>query len=115
MSGVILRGKALKIVNKGGGRKCTTEKLGGGRRRIKLGDKQKGTDYIVFNCPGCGKRNKQSAYQCKGRAGNSLSFKCNGCLREIEVEAPIPVPALIIGANAPGVGSALLGPDGRPL
>jgi predicted RNA-binding Zn-ribbon protein involved in translation (DUF1610 family) len=114
MTGIILQGKSLKIVNKGGGRKCTTENLGGGRRRTQYGPKTKGTDYVVFDCPGCGKRNKQSAYKCKGRAGNSLSFKCNKCYREIEVAAPIE-SKIILDANSPAQKAGLVGPDGRPI
>lgn len=115
MSGVILQGQALKIVNKGGGRKCRTENLGGGLRRMLIGDRQKGTDYIVFNCPGCGKRNKQSAYQVRGRAGSSLSLRCSGCYREIELAPPKAVNTLIVSAAAPGIPSALLGPTGQPV
>lgn len=115
MSGIILQGQALKIVNRGGGRKCKTEKLGNHMFRMHIGPKEKGTDYIVFNCPGCGQRNKQSAYQVKGRAGNSLSFKCHRCYREIEVAAPLPENMIIMNAAAPGQPSALVGLDGRPL
>lgn len=98
MTGIILGGQALKVVNKGGGRKCRTQNIGGGQRVIYTGPKEMGTDYIVFNCPGCDSRNKQSVYQCKGRAGNSLSFKCNRCRREIEVSPPRHVP-LVLGLD----------------
>jgi hypothetical protein len=117
MSGIILQGKALKIVNKGGGRKQRTENLGGGRRRSLIGPKEKGTDYVVFNCPApdCGARNKRSVYETKGRAGNALSFKCNRCLREIEVLAPIKPVMIVSGTADARFNPGLVGPDGRPL
>ena len=116
MTGIILQGQALAIVNKGGGRKCRTEKIGGGKSRMLIGPKEKGTDYIVFNCPApdCGARNKRSAYECKGRSGNSLSFKCNKCYREIEVAHPLNT-RIILDPNSAAQSSGILGPDGRPV
>jgi hypothetical protein len=114
MSGIILQGKAIKVVNKGGGCKCTTENIGGGKRQIVMGPKTKGTDYVVFNCPGCNARNKRSVYDCKGRAGNSLSFKCNRCLREIEVSAPTTTN-IILDPNSSAQSSGLVGPNGGPI
>ncbi len=115
MSGIVLRGKALKVVNKGGGRKCRTEKMGGGIERSFTGKLEKGTDYIVFNCPGCGQRNKRSAYEAKGASGESISFKCHGCYREIEVAKPQSTP-IILDPNSPAISkSGLVGPDGRPI
>ena len=115
MAGIVLQGKAIKICNKGGGMKCKTVNLGGGRRQTILGNKEKGTDYIVFKCSGCGQRNKRSAYDCKGRAGNSLSFKCHRCYREIEVAHPPVNKGLILDPRSPSVRMGLLGPDGKAL
>jgi hypothetical protein len=112
---VILQGKALKIINRGGGRKCKTINLGGGRRQTQFGPKTKGTDYIVFNCPGCDMRNKASAYRIMGSAGQSVSVKCNKCYREIEL-APPRSTSIIIDPRSPARSPMdLLGPDGRPL
>jgi hypothetical protein len=114
MSGIILQGKALRIVNKGGGQKCKTTNLGGGMRRMEFGPRTKGTDYIVFKCPGCGGRNKRSAYEVKGKSGESISFKCNKCLREIEV-APPTESKIILDPNSPALKSGLVGSDGKPI
>jgi len=125
MSGVILQGKALKIVNKGGGFPTKTvmetfkNELGveyKKHRHYRSRERVKGSDYIVFNCPGCDQRNKQSAYECKGRAGESLSFRCNKCGREIELHAPVQVPVVITDPNvATHRVGGLVGPSGQPL
>jgi len=79
----------------------------------------KGTDYVVFKCPAprCGKRNKRPVYEAKAQTKDGrLSFKCNGCYREIEVQRPIqniqiPEP-MIEGQIRPGT---LFDPNGRPI
>ena len=123
MTGVILQGQALKVVNRGGGYITKTEvreeKLPGGKvvrshKHLQSGEKAKGSDYIVFKCPGCGARNKRCAYEVKGSAGSALSFKCNKCYREIEVAPPRPDKVIITGSEVLGQ-SSLLGPDGRPI
>lgn len=112
---IILQGKALKVVNKGGGKKCKTINLGGGRRQMQFSPKTKGTDYIIFNCTGCGARNKGSAYKVIGSAGESVSIKCNRCYREIEVARPTSTP-ILIDPNSPAQSPmGLVGPDGRPI
>jgi predicted RNA-binding Zn-ribbon protein involved in translation (DUF1610 family) len=115
MTGIILQGKAIKVVNKGGGRKCKTINLGGGRRQMLIGNKEKGTDYVVFECPGCGQRNKRSAYQVKGSSGTHLSFKCHRCYREIEVAPPTDSKIILDPRFVPRTGSGIVGLDGRPL
>jgi transcription elongation factor Elf1 len=124
MSGVILLGKALKIVNKGGGRVTKTtmetfkDQLGKEfkkHRHYQSRERVKGSDYIVFNCPGCGQRNKQCAYQVKGRSGNSLSFRCNKCQREIEVAAPSMPVTIAMDAALPRQPVQLVGPSGQPI
>lgn len=114
MTGIILQVKAIRIDNAGGGQKCKTVNLGGGARRMEFGPKSSGTDYIIFRCPGCGGRNKRSIYDVKGKAGDSLSFKCNKCLREIEVSKPTE-SKLILDLNSPALKSGLVGPDGKPI
>jgi hypothetical protein len=115
MSGIILSCKADKIVNSGlggyqtktvidetintQGKKIRTHKHMQTRERVK------GSDYIVFTCPGCFQRNKKSIYDAKGRAGNSLSFKCHSCYREVEVSRP----------SEPVVTPQLVGPGGNPI
>jgi hypothetical protein len=126
MSGVILRGQALKVVNKGGGFTTRTVKdevedpITGKKTKVHKHQvsrsKLPGSDYIVFNCPACGQRNKRCAYEVKGRAGNALSFKCNKCYREIEVAPPLKPNTIIMGTEpAARASSSLVGPDGRPL
>ena len=110
MPGIILQGTALKVVNKGGGFPTKTvvditkDELGAehrSHRHLQSRNRIKGSDYVIFMCPGCGKRNKQSVYQMKGRAGQSLSFKCNKCCREIELTPPRKIN--------------LFGADGKPI
>ena len=128
---IIFQTNALKIDNMGGG--YPTKELKDEvfisalepkkiiRRRVIATKRQPGSDYVVFNCqgPDCGKRNRQSVYAAKGQTKDGrLSFKCNGCRREHEVQRPIanekdtmitiPKPERLM----PGT---LLGPDGRPI
>jgi hypothetical protein len=114
MSGIILQGKSLKVVNHGGGHKCSTKKINKGRYVTRIGPREKGTDYIVFECPGCGQRNKRSAYEAKGSSGESISFKCHRCYREIEVARPESTK-IILGPNSSAKEIGLLGPDGKPI
>jgi hypothetical protein len=125
MPGIILRGQALKIVNKGGGRITKTvvdetvdpmnNKTIKTHKHMQSRERVKGSDYIVFDCPACGKRNKRCAYEVKGRVGNSLSLKCNKCYREIEVAPPAPVNTVTIALPTDRTVSQLLGPDGRSI
>ena len=121
MSGVVLSAVAERVVNKGGGFATKTvvdeikDPIGGKikrtHRHLRSRQRLPGTDYVVFKCPGCGTRNKRSMYDAKGQAGQSLSFKCHHCYREIEVARP---PSLTFGV-APPAQHSLVGPDGRPL
>lgn len=103
MSGIILQARALKVVNKGGGWKSKTVKeeedveVGDGpikrkEKRIKQyrkETKEKGTDYVVFNCPACGARNKKNLYEHRYMTnGGAVLFRCSHCFREIEVSRP---------------------------
>jgi predicted RNA-binding Zn-ribbon protein involved in translation (DUF1610 family) len=124
MSGVILQGKSLKIVNKGGGFATKTvvqtekDELGKERtfhRHYQSSKRLAGSDYVVFNCPGCGKRNKRSMYDAKASAGTAISFNCNGCLREIEVAAPVSPNTIIMNTAPPAQSSQLVGPHGQQL
>ena len=125
MTGIILNTQCEKVVNKGGGYPTKTvqedieTKFGRSIRAHKhyvSRQRLPGSDYIVFNCPGCGKRNKRSAYEVKGSVGNMVSFKCNGCYREIEVARPTaPVPSVILAPQAPPPPTGLLDARGRPI
>lgn len=105
MSGVILRTHAVAVVNKGGGvptkmfdRKIT-DPFGITVREVKekreARKRVKGSDYIVFRCPGCTQRNRKSIYESIGQTadGEWLSFRCNRCHREIEVARAAEVKA----------------------
>ena len=125
MPGIILSTQCERLVNKGGGypTKTVTEEVKDpfGRKHkyhkhYEARKKLPGTDYVIFNCPGCGKRNKRSAYEVKGSVGNMLSFKCNGCRREIEVaRTTAPVPNIIVAPTAPAPLTGILDARGRPI
>jgi hypothetical protein len=131
MSGITLRTQAIKVTNKGGGHKTSTvveetkTELGKVIRKHKhyeTKDRVPGTDYVTFKCPGCGKRNKQSMYELKGKMEDDLVFQCNGCLRDILVARPTEAIKLITVPDAgmvDGRGNihahGLVGPNGRPV
>ena len=54
------------------------------------GKRVKGSDYVVFKCPGCHRRNNQCVVNCLYQMDDGmLVFRCNqGCGREIEVSKP---------------------------
>lgn len=80
MSGIITQTRALKIRNYGGGVKT---------RKDYLPQKQKGSDYVIFNCPACGQRNKKCIYEYRySTADGKVSFRCSHCYREVEVSKP---------------------------
>jgi|GEM_PF-1808636 hypothetical protein len=134
MPGVILRTTAVKVVNKGGGHKTKTVreplpdpdgelakeavKLGlrlkkSIKRYLRSNQRVPGTDYVVFECPGCGARNKRSMYDVKGATTDGqVSFKCNRCYREIEVAKPIDLIPPMVKPDSPG---GLVGPHGQAL
>jgi len=126
MPGIILSTQCEKVVNKGGGRPTKTvaetirDAFGREHHSHKHLQSRKcvsGTDYVVFKCPGCGSRNRQSAYRVKGSVGKTLSFKCNRCYREIEVARPTSqVPNIIVAPTVqqgPPIG--LVDVRGRPI
>jgi DNA-directed RNA polymerase subunit M/transcription elongation factor TFIIS len=126
MPGIVVRGKALKIVNKGGGRVTktvvnkvvnpVTNKEERSHQHMVSRERVPGSDYVVFNCPSCGQRNKRCLYEMKGRAGMSLSFKCHRCYNEVEVAPPDKPNTIIMGTADPMIQrSPLVGPDGRAL
>jgi transcription elongation factor Elf1 len=134
MPGLVFQANAIKVVNNGGGypTKTIMQEIEVGplktkkkiRRRMISAKKVKGSDYIVFNCPRCGKRNKSCIYNAKGQTEDGrLSFKCNGCYSEVEVQRPmsqisrpentIEKPTVLNPAGLrPGT---ILGPDGKPV
>jgi hypothetical protein len=100
MSDIRVQAFAEKVVNKGGGWKgkkewrVTKEVIQGKEEdvheQVYVEVKTSGSDYIVYNCPVCQKRNKRCAYDAKVEdEGNVLVFRCNGCLRMVEVKRPI--------------------------
>jgi transcription elongation factor Elf1 len=133
MPGLVFQTTAVKVINNGGGypTKTITQEIEIGplkekkkiRRRMISAKRVKGSDYIVFNCPRCNKRNKKCVYDAKGQTEDGrLSFKCHSCYSEVEVQRPMsqisqPIPEPI---HSPFVNKAglkpgtILGPDGRP-
>lgn len=128
MADIRLQTHAIKVVNKGGGWKGKTEIVeeekeqpssgeGGAvvMQKVKVQKKvykeirTSGSDYIVFNCPACGERNKRCAYDAivesapkdkpivlpdmRKQMGpdkeSVLAFRCHKCYRMIEVKKPI--------------------------
>ena len=99
MSELVLQTRALEIENKGGGkfRKIVREEVKDpfGRKGYRMREntyKAAGSDYAVWNCPRCGKRNRQSMYQACGPVGDTVLFRCNstGCRQQCEVARPRP-------------------------
>ncbi len=90
MSRLILRVTADAVVNKGGGikdrkiRDLPDNKIKFQRK------KDTGSDYVVFHCPRCGKRQKRCVWDCKYTTDSGeLIFGCNqGCDIDIEVAHP---------------------------
>jgi hypothetical protein len=131
MNGIVLQTNAVKVVNREGGYPTKTfrEEIKTTvpmpkpitiKKRMISTVKAKGTDYVIFVCPApsCGKRNKRSVYEAKAQTQDGrLSFKCNGCYREIEVQRPmqdihIPEPMIHDRGIRPGT---LFGPNGKPI
>ena len=83
MPGIVLQTNAEKIVNREGGYPTKTfrEKIEAGPLRSKVIKKRmvstikaKGTDYVVFQCPACGKRNRRSMYDAKWSVDNNICY-----------------------------------------
>lgn len=111
MSTLRVRAFAEKVVNKGGGIKGinkvvvkemeikTKDKDGKDvsfnqpyTERVHEDVKTTGSDYVVFICPKCGKRNKRCAYDAKTEdKGKYLLFRCNSCLIDVEVSRPVDI------------------------
>ena len=86
---------AIKRINKGGL---------GTKYRWKDGKPATGTDYIIFKCPSCLKRNKQSLYESPYTTPQqTVAFTCNNstCRSTVEVNLPI----------ADRVGKLIISPD----
>lgn len=135
MPGIILQTNAVKIVNRGGGfpTKMFREEIEFGILRIKKKITRRmvstkhlpGTDYVVFVCPApdCGNRNRRSVYEAKAQTKDGrLSFKCNRCYREIEVQRPMsnilsakPQPQAAPAAGPPVRPGVILGLNGLPM
>lgn len=79
MTQLVLQTQAIKITTKRGVISPQT------------GERVKGSDYAVFKCPGCHRRNNQCVVNCLYQMSDGvLVFRCNqfGCGREIEVRKP---------------------------
>jgi DNA-directed RNA polymerase subunit M/transcription elongation factor TFIIS len=74
-------------------------------------------ETVIFKCPApkCGAKNEQSVLRSKGAAGESLSFECRKCGREIEVSKPAEQPKIIVPGIEKPKHMGLVGADGRPL
>ena len=78
MTQLVFQTQAIKIITKRGFISPQT------------GNREKGSDYVVFKCPGCHRRNNQCVVNCLYQMDDGmLVFRCNqGCGREIEVSKP---------------------------
>lgn len=78
MTQLVFQTQAIKIITKRGFISPQT------------GKREKGSDYVVFKCPGCHRRNNQCVVNCLYQMDDGmLVFRCNqGCGREIEVSKP---------------------------
>jgi transcription elongation factor Elf1 len=125
MSNIRVQAYAEKIVNKGGGMKgqkvwkTHKETINGKEEEVHYQErveiKTTGSDYIVFNCPACSKRNNRVAYDAKVEEdGKVLVFRCNKCLTMVEVKRPIRLTTLdggllhLPGGNRVGDGKIVL-------
>lgn len=93
MSGIILRVKAFKVSNKGGGLfhvPGNKVKDDGDKHRLYAAS-DTGSDYVHWICPKCKHRNKQSMFEHENYvpANNAdIPFKCRMCRITVEVEPP---------------------------
>ena len=140
MSGLVFQTHALEVKNMGGGFPTKTfireVEVESGDALVPKTEKKKvrqrmistkrvpGSDYVIFNCPvpKCGKRNKKSVYEAKGRTQDGrLVFKCHSCRNEIEVQRPFShIPdekkTSVVIPNSQGMmPGTILGADGKPL
>jgi transcription elongation factor Elf1 len=73
MSSLILPTIAMKVINKRGGIE-TRRRAGWGFYR-----KVSGSDYVVFVCPHCSRRNKRSIHEAISQLPGLAEFKCKIC------------------------------------
>lgn len=67
---------AIKLVNHGG--------------FVDQAGKRQATEYVVFVCPGCSQRNKQSMYAARYKTPLAqVAFDCWKCQSTVEVAAPL--------------------------
>jgi len=112
---------AIKIRNSGGGYPTKTVKeqisIPGARKiysKTKMISKKRetGSDYTIFNCPLCNKRNSACVYAAKEKSQDGrLVFRCNGCYSDVAVQRPIGDIKQDSEARPP----VLLGPDGKQI
>lgn len=125
MSGVILRTKATRVVQRGAYTRYFTQKIQEkdpyGRikeKKVRMMQRMPECEAVEFKCPNprCGKKNCQSILLADVITKEILQFKCYRCERLIEVEKPNDEsPQIII----PGIETAkhigLYGPDNRMI
>jgi predicted RNA-binding Zn-ribbon protein involved in translation (DUF1610 family) len=100
MSKIIRQATALKITNKGGGtmrRLVPTE--GDGTKVDVMEKRDTGSDYVVFLCPNCGRRNKMCVFESENYhdvRNDRIPFKCKICRTLTEVTRPAETRRIII-------------------
>jgi len=119
--GITVLTHALKVVRKPGGFPTKTVKevisIPGARKifsrtRMRAKERQPGSDYTIFNCPLCNKRNSACVYAAKEKSQDGrLVFRCNGCYSDVAVQRPIGDIKQDSEARPP----VLLGPDGKQI
>ena len=127
MSELLIKTEAIKLVNKGGGYKLKTvtenfkDAYGKemSRHHHEISEKkEKGSDYVVFNCPwpDCGKRNRQTVFMAKQiTEEKNLTFRCWSCRREIEVMKPKEIPTIVVPTMERNEFRSLYGPNNKPI
>ena len=88
MSGIILTTPIIKLCNKGGGWMHGDAKNEKGEKII-VSKKFEGTDYVVFVCPHCHQRNKQSLFATDYSVKGFVGIKCRMCRGSVELFTPI--------------------------
>lgn len=99
MSELVVQTRAIEVKRAPGGRKTkliekTVGKLGIMRKYETR--KVSGSDYVIFNCPKCGQRNKSVVYEALDsfkedeKSEAILTFVCKGrgCFQAVEVLPP---------------------------
>ncbi len=84
---IVLQTRALKAINKGGFDRTTTTRRGRSIYQHTVKAVSKG--YVVFNCPGCGRRNKRPVAAAERSNKEMIAFRCHGCRNTVEIFGPM--------------------------